>query len=180
MKRFLFVLVSILLVGSLSAQKLIIDKIDANGSRTMQTSYSKLYTKMMTGASVSLCCFVKESDTTFMLKLRLSEYGKSMALGRKLLIKLRDNTIITLDNVNDIGPYDYTRVGGELQTFPTYPITKEELLKIIDGDVIKIRIETDVDLIDRDIRGTMSDALREAYELICRKLAVKKSIYSDF
>lgn len=165
---------------NINAQKLLIDKVDGNGERTMQTNYSKLYTKMTTGASIALGCVVKESDTTYMLCLRLSEYGKTMEKGRKLLIKLDDNSIITLVNVNNIGSSDYNRVGSEYQTFPIYPISKEDLFSIINGEVVKIRIETDIDLIDRDIRGTMSGALREDYNLINKKLKENKTIYSDF
>jgi hypothetical protein len=140
--------------------------------------------KMWTGGAVSLSCVVSGADTNYILFFKLCEFTKQMDEGRHLLIKLKNGSIITLQNIIEIGPEDYTiTVNGECLIFPAYPIPKDELLSIINDNVVKIRIETNTEMLDRNITGKMSKILKEDFLLINKALKEpkeKKSIYSDF
>ncbi len=107
--------------------------------------------------------------------------------GRKLLVKLNNGAIITLENATKIGPLDIETWKGaynmvEYRVYPMYQVSRLDLLRMINEDVEKIRIETDeAENLDYTIkRSKMSDALYEGLKNIEQALSVKKDIYSDF
>ena len=62
-----------------------------------------------------------------------------------------------------------------------YYVSLDDLRLMIDKGVVKLRIETDMDNLDRDIKKTkMSDILATGLSNIEQALTVKKDIYSDF
>ena len=169
---------------NMNAQKLLVDKVESNGDRLMQTKYTTIYSKLLSGGAISLICSTSAVDTLYMISLMLNEGKQQIDEGRKLLLKLEDGSILTLVNIKEIGVGDYeirtVYHSTEYLTYPAYPVTKDELFRIINGNVVKIRIETNLELLDRTIRETISENLSEDYNLINKKLKEKKTIYSDF
>lgn len=168
------------------------DKAEEDGKRYLHTEETTIvFAKQNfwgviteSGVGMSMCCVASETDTVWGIQLRVIEKVQ-IDKGRKLLIKLSDNSIITLENVKEIGPVDYETYVGENYTiyyvYPLYYTSKDELLNMIQTGVEKIRIETNIGYIDRMVKGKMmTEALRKGIDNIEEALSVKKDIYSDF
>ena len=185
MKKTLLIVLLALVFKGANAQKVVMDKIESDGSRHILTKYTTIYSKMFTGGAAALYCIANESDTTFYISLLLNEQKPEIDKGRKLLVKLSDETILTLENAVKIGPLDYEtrQVYNNIEyiVYPMYYVSRDEIMQMINTGVVKLRIETDVDNLDRDIKKTkMSDILETSLSNIMNALAVKKDIYSDF
>lgn len=183
-KVFLLALLALSTIGA-NAQKVIMDKVESDGNRHIQTKYTTIYTKLVSAGAVSLCCIASENDTIFGISLLLNEQKPEIDEGRKLLVKLGDGSVITLENVKKIGPLDYEtrRVYNSVEylVYPLYYASKEDVIQMINKGVTKLRIETDLENLDRDIKSSkMSDALRTGLANIEKALSVKKDLYSDF
>ncbi len=185
MRKVVLIVLLVLFTLSANAQKIIVDKVEVDGSRFLQTKYTTIYSKMVSGGALSLCCIATESDTTFYLSLMLNEQKLEIDEGRKLIIKLGDGTILTLENSKKIGPLDYEirQVFSSIEylVYPMYYVSHDDLRLMIDNGVVKLRIETDMDNLDREIKPTkMADILATGLSNIEKALTVKKDIYSDF
>ena len=185
MNKVLIIALLVLSAIGANAQKIVVDKVESDGSRIIQTKYATIYSKMFSGGAVSLCCSANDTDTVFAISLMLNEQKQEIDEGRKLLIKLNDGTILTLENINKIGPLDYEvrRVYNSVEylVYPMYYVSREDIMQMINKGVVKLRIETDTDNLDREIKQTkMSDALKTGLSNIEKALVVKKDIYSDF
>lgn len=169
---FLFIISSLFAHG----QKVVIDKVESDSSRFVATEYM---------GGFSLWCNVESCDTTWMLSFYLGE-KREIDVGRKLLIKLSDDQIITLENVREIGPFDYDAKywSGTMHyvVYPLYHVEKEDLLSIIRKGIIKIRVESNLDTHDYDkkVCEKTTKFLIEEYQNILALLQVKKDLYSDF
>lgn len=170
-------LLTFLLISSLciQAQKVFIDKVDSEGKRFIATS----------PRGFSLACFAKGSDTTWALTYYLGE-KREIDRGRKMLIKLTDGQIITLENDNQIGPLDYETFfySGSLHYVvqPMYKISKKDIMSIIQKGIIKIRIETNIDVQDRIEKDCkrFTKLFTKAYKNITKSLRTKMTLYSNF
>ena len=175
MKKKLFF--TFLLVSSicLQAQKVLIDKVNSDGRRFIATE----------PRGFTLGCFAGNKDTTWVLTYYLGE-KREIDKGKKMLIKLSDGEIITLDNEKEIGPLDY-------ETFflsnsiiyvvqPCYYLSKENILSIIEKGIVKIRIETNIDVKDRTEKDCkrFNKLFAKGYNNIVEALKIKKDLYSDF
>lgn len=176
----------------LHAQKIVMDKAESDGKRYISTEQQTIiYGKQNfwgviteTGIGMSLSCVASNNDTTWGIQLCVHEKVQ-IDEGRKLLIKLSDNSIITLENIEQIGPLDYeTYIGANITVYSVYPlyyVSKNNLLTMLQIGVEKIRIETNIDYIDRMVKGkTMVDVLRAQYDNIQEALSKTKDIYTDF
>ena len=188
-KNLLLIAVIIGFTLAANAQKVEVDKVESDGTRFIRTEYSTIYSKMFSGGAVALCCDYNQqtNDTTFYITLLLNEPNPpQIDKGRKLLVKLNDGDIITLENAKKIGPLDYEtrKVYKTVEhiVYPMYQVSRLNLLRMINQNVEKIRIETDgAENLDYSIkRSKMSDALYEGLKNIEQALSVKKDIYSDF
>lgn len=171
------ILLMSLLVSSmcLQAQKVIIDKADSDGKRYIATEFR----------GFSLGCYAGNNDTTWVLVYYLNE-KREIDTGRKLLIKLSDEKVITLENAVQIGPLDYESnyYSGRMHyaVHPVYYISKKDLMSIMDKGMIKIRVETNIDTFDRSEKDCkrITKMLSEEYGNIMELLQVKKTLYTDF
>jgi hypothetical protein len=191
MKKNLLLIASIIgFTLASNAQNVEVDKVESDGTRFIRTEYSSIYKKMFSGGSIALCCDYnsQSNDTTYYIIMKLTEQNPpQIDKGRKLLVKLNNGAIITLENATKIGPLDIETWKGaynmvEYRVYPMYQVSRLDLLRMINEDVEKIRIETDeAENLDYTIkRSKMSDALYEGLKNIEQALSVKKDIYSDF
>ena len=161
---------------------LIVNKAETDGSRHIVTGYQEIFTSGIRAGCASLICEVKKTDTIYAISLSLNEGKLYISEGRKLIIKLENDSIITLENETEIGSLEQrTTEYGFTIVEPFYLISYNDLYTIINIGVKKIRIETNTSVIDRIIKkNKMSIALKIELETIQKELATYKDLYSDF
>lgn len=162
------------------------DKVEEDGSRWIVSENSNIYTGWSNAAAFNLSYDLKvNGEETYEITLCLNEGKMQFEEGRKLLIKFKDGSMMELKNNKKIGPTDYkfqtSKYGTSYFTFPHYSVTEEEIQKIIDGEVIKIRIENDIEFFDRDIKkNKFSKGMKKAYDAIIAKKKTKNDVYEGF
>lgn len=189
MKR-LYILITFMFLISLMgySQKIIYDKTDEQGSRIILTSDEDIYTGWTHAAALSMAVVTygkNNAELLFYIDLTLNEGIFQFAKGRKLLLKCQNGDIIELQNTKEIGAGDYkfnvTSSGTYYYTSPNYSVTEEQIQKIIDDNIVKIRIETDTGELDRDIKkNNFSKAVANDYQFLKERLKEQKSVYDGF
>ncbi len=132
-----------------NAQNVEVDKVESDGTRFIRTEYSSIYKKMFSGGSIALCCNYnsQSNDTTYYIIMKLTEQNPpQIDKGRKLLVKLNNGAIITLENATKIGPLDIETWKGaynmvEHRVYPMYQVSRLDLLRMINEDVEKSELK---------------------------------------
>ena len=180
----------------IKAQDVVVDKVEENGCRFVITNkafsgFQKIYIGMG-----SYYVKTDQLDSTVYnldILFRTNSNSITIAKGRKLLLKLSNETIIILENTEQInvGDYEFDVVqltaGSTLTMYeylPSYQLTQEQLNQICNDEVVKIRLEYDTDeyTIEETKRkkNKFSTAVRTAYDNIQKAYSKQKNIYSDF
>lgn len=176
-----------LLLGTISINAQVsVDKTEDDGSRLIISQNYNIYTGWTNAASANVA-YVCYNDSTkshfYFINLTLNEdLSSDLDKGRKLLIKLGDESIITLTTDLPLDIFSSTRNSfGDRLIHPQYSIDEATLKKIINGNATKLRIETNLGYLDRVIKkNKFSEALKKGYENIQKALKVKNDIYSGF
>lgn len=185
MKKILSIMFYLLVTANLFSQ-IKIDKVEEDGSRIIISNNSNIYTGWTNAAAINLSYLLTASGLeNYQITLCLNEGKMQFEKGRKLLLKFKDNTMMELVNCERIGPADYqyqvTNIGTNYYTFPKFNVSEEELHKIINGEVVKIRIENDIEFFDRDIKkNKFSNGLKKAFDAINSRKTVKNDVYEGF
>ncbi|MCD7713692.1 MAG: hypothetical protein LUI08_01985 [Prevotella sp.] len=162
------------------------DKAEADGTRNIATSSATLYQSMFSAASFQLGCIAQDDgEIIYILYFTLDEGKMQIDKGRKLLIKLENDSIVELESATKIGPADYTfdvdRGVTSYYVKPLYIISEEDIENICKGNAKKIRIENNIGNIDREIKkNNFSTKLEKMYAVIKEALSEKKDVYSGF
>lgn len=151
------------------------------------SSYRNIYTLWLSAAAASMSC-TKYDNTYYTINLTLNEDRYTFESGKLLLLKLSNGQVITLRNIKTIGPNDYTYIetefGHNIYTYPVYAVTEKQIQQIINGKVVKIRIETDNGYLDRTIkRNKFSKVITQSYNSLQEKLEAPidvTNIYTNF
>lgn len=189
MKRFLVIAVFAILglFEVAYGQKIYIDKVEEDGTRLVFAQYVGIG-KMGYGTSVSLCC-AGSGDSLFVWSIALSipYLGSHPEIdeGRFLLLKLGNGDIIELKNHSKVGPADYDYEVGKFGTTyyvkPDYFLSEDDIKAIIDNNVEKLRVETNIGQNDIEVnKNRFSKSIKTSYELIKERFTIKKDKYSDF
>lgn len=162
-----------------------VDKVEENGNRIIITDYSSLYTGWTNAASFRLGYIHFEDVELYNLSLLLNEGKMQIEEGRKLLLKFSDGSTMELSNSKQIGPADYeyrtSKYGTTYLVCPSYKISEDEIKRIIEGEVVKIRIENNIEFFDRDIKkNKLSKGLKNAYNAIQKKKLTNNGLYDGF
>lgn len=137
----------------------------------------------------------KRNLTDAAISLDVVEYGKkdysiciylfadlNIDKGSKLLLKLDNEEIIELEADLDsetIRNVIFTTV--QIITFTNYKVTEEQIHKIIENNVIKVRMETSYDYFDAKVyKNKFSKTIYNNYLLIEDALQEEISIYDNF
>lgn len=185
MKKYLLVVFCLLLSVSVFSQ-IRVDKVEEDGSRFIITDNSNIYTAWSSAAAMNLSYTLTASgDENYQITLCLNEGKMQFDEGRKLLIKFKDNSIMELINCDHIGPADYkysvNKYSTSYFTFPKYNVTVDEIQKIASGEVVKIRIENNIEYFDREIKkNKFSKAVKNAFDAINTRKTVKNDVYEGF
>lgn len=144
-------------------------------------------------------CSIIDNDTLFDVALSLSRYQErmTMAKGKRLLLKLDNDDVMTLQTSSDITQADNTftvttlmgATGTHFHIAPSYRITREQIEVLKEHKVKKIRIETEWEegYIDDDGKAykklwDFSGAVSKGYDAICKRLSQSKTsrLYDGF
>lgn len=195
MKKILTIVFCVLLFPIFGySQNVRIDKYSVEDSTRIVLSYWKnLYTEWSSAASFSVgYAITKNNLYLWQLELCLNETKLQIGIGRKLLLKFDDGTIIELENAKEIGPADYeykvTKYGTNYYVYPSYNITEDQIQQIINGNVIKLRIEHEVGYLDRELKGIkkksaksrFSEGLKDLYENVKTASNQENNIRDNF
>jgi hypothetical protein len=182
-----FILLTLCFVTcSIAFAQIDVDKVEDDGSRLIVGEYYNLYTGLTNTASFKLSCnILVNGEETYNIILCLNEGKMQFNEGRKLLIKFKDGSVMELKNNKEIGPADYEIVqplkSVHYITYPRYSVTEEEIQKIIDGEVVKVRIENNIDFIDRNIKkNKFSDGIKKSFAAIKAKKETQNDLYEGF
>ena len=186
MKKFLICALCLLFAHNTFAQ-IHIDKVEEDGSRVIVSSSHNIYTGLTNAAAAALMyiSLPEQDHEQFEISITLNEGKMQFDVGRKLLLKFSDDSVMELSNTKEIGIADYTyRVGNtgtDYYTNPTYLVSEEQLIKIISGEVVKIRIENNIEYFDRIIKkNKFSNAIKKSYDAIINKRQTKNDVYTNF
>lgn len=189
MKRILFIATLILCCLSINAKEknyIYNDNVQTDGSRVVSSIAQNIYSGWTEAASARIVAVVSSGDAypSYFLKICFNEGKFTMNAGSVLLLKLADGSTLELYS-DEIGPADYeysvTKYGTNYYITPTYSITLEQMQRMIDNDVTKIRVQYSGGTFDRDIKKQkLSNLIKNAYPAIAKVLSEKKSVYDDF
>jgi len=197
MKKLLLFL--LLIPAFANAQDIAYDKQEANGNRSIVTSFVKFakekgwtgaeykimmdYTGIVNGSSLIKKYYIS-------IPLTLLEREK-LSRGRKLLIKFENGNILELANAINVFESDntYEIIGG--MTFyylhPMYEMSQEQLDSIVKNRVTKLRIETetgkgyfDIDQNSCTKLWNFSGTISKFYNDIQSRLSINNDIHKDF
>lgn len=152
MKKGLFLILIMLNCLVAFSQEIDIDETAMNGTRTIVTTEEEFYDDETVGMSFVIS---PSNDTICYINVTLEDWGK-MEVGRSFFLKFKDGSIMELKNIkNQIAhpvPGHFGFLGPALCLQPSYIVTKEQLEKICNNEVIKLRFEQGDDLLDRKIK----------------------------
>lgn len=186
MKKIFFISVFLIFTINIFSQ-ITYDEYAKDGSRKIVTDYKIFELNLLKhaiGVGLVDVIGVNESDNFFLQiyvrgkkKNVVTDYEK----GRKLLIKMDDQTIMDLESESStIIPWTGAAVAV------LYPISEDNLNTLLNGTVIKMRIENDINYIDCEIDDNkFVKNLKKVYSTLIeardsRKKSEDKGIYNDF
>lgn len=174
MRRFLFIAFLSLFSANVFSQ-IASDKFDKDGSRIIISKQRPASFTIKRAVNFRLIDIVSvnNADSYYIIlnivgnKKREAEYTK----GRKLLIKLNDDSIIELSVFKTLEDDDYQGYGAYVR----YAVNEDEIERMIKNEVLKLRIENDFDYIDVNIKKNMfSKSLKTLYEAIKEQRKIEK------
>ena len=168
--------------------KICLDKYSVEDSVRVIQSCERIMCMKSYTIFYSLKCVKKDSEV-WRLELKVTgKHAMKISKGRKFLLKFQDGSIMELENIREIGAADYdyhtSNYGTTYSVYPSYPLSEDELKKIIDGGVVKVRLENNVETIDMELvkarTKQVSRELNQLYTEIKKVAQVEKKITDDF
>ncbi len=184
MKKFITLIFCFVTIFGAFAQQ--IDKQEEDGSRWIISGGENLYSTFSTGAGFDLRINVlPNGDKLWRFCVTTNEGKGTIDSGRVLLIKFEDGSVMELKNCNPIGPADYqyqvTKYGTNYYLNPHYPISEEQLQKLLTEKVTKVRIEHDAGHFDRDINSKkFNKRINNLYKQVVNRLSVSNDVHDGF
>jgi hypothetical protein len=179
MRRLLFI-ASLLLFSISMFSQIASDRFDEDGSRVIISKDKAISFTMKLSVSFRLMDIVSvnDADSYFIIlnvignKKRETEYTK----GRKLLIKLNDDSIIELTVYRTLEDKDYV---GPTARVP-YSVSEADIERMINNDVVKLRIENDFDYKDVEVKKNLfTKGMKKLYGAIKEERKIEKKSGND-
>lgn len=168
-KSFLLLAAMLLCSISMSAKaKIVKDYQEGDSIRIVETEVQNIYTTATTAAAISTGAYMSNTyigeHNFFYVKIMFNE-GVEISKDNSILIKLEDETIIELKNNMEFEWYQYGSYSSF--TFAYYPISEEQIQQLMNGNVTKIRVQTDGEVFDRVIKSNkFSKAIASQFPLV--------------
>jgi hypothetical protein len=151
-------------------QKLVKNEVDEfTGISVKTTSLEQLVSESPWGGnSFHLSESVKRINDNYYLIVRFSlDNVFSVASEQKLMIKLENDSIVTLLNKEyDISSNGRGAIGGKQGVYLTYPIESDDLDLLKENKATKIRIYTTDGYLEKDIKEKNQDKIKKCIELV--------------
>ena len=129
MKKILFlILLALYSINSLS--QVTVDKAEQDGSRIMLTEEFRIYDYKLTSCGFARlnCVIDSNGEENYFIGLTLNEGRMTISKGRKLLLKFQDDSVMELENTEEIELIDNKREQSLSHSFylvyPEYYVTK--------------------------------------------------------
>lgn len=170
-----------------NAQEINLDKKDENGRLIMckQESMRSFSDKVLFDCALSRSQIYDEVYWQISLVVK-QLYSISIPKGSRLLIKLKDDSIIELKSINDVEDRigDAQVIGSSVisqyTVFPTYSVTEEQIAQISQG-VKKIRVETSLQPIDKEFKkDKMGKIIEGQYKVISERAKTSNNFNEGF
>ncbi len=192
MKKAIIALLAIImpLVALANEPEIKLDKINSDGSRYIICSTSAVINKFSDKIKPRISLGVIQIGDSIMynLSFAITDYTDiHIRENSSLLIRLGNGDVIHLktlsDNRDSVGRYNQYAKLWEHTIYPKYDISIADLKSMIVNGVTKIRIETAVENIDKDISPKQSQKLvaflGKEYKLIRDALESKENDITD-
>jgi hypothetical protein len=185
MKKVLLLVVVLFVSSAGKAQKIDYDKQEQNGDRTLGTSYVKFGSSFLgSGSKLFMVCVKDQNGLSIGITISLSSFvRKELSVGRKLLIKLDNDSILSLTNIQKITQLDndYTIAGSVIayHMYPNYEIKSDQLTTLMKHIVVKLRVETEDGYTDLDSRN-FSKVVSKCYDTIQKRLSINNDLHNGF
>ena len=195
MKKMICVLYLLIasVVGIYAKPSIIMDKTTDSIRiiQTERTTHIFPYKKAWTDCGLSLICIknINTQETYYGIQVYIYDRDTEIAKGNRLLLKLKNDDIITLFSKDFYSPEEIERrsnifgavIDRTYVVVPYYTILEEQINEIINSNVTKVRVETKDDQFDGNVYNTkFSDCIKDDYNLIQSVIENDKSIYNDF
>lgn len=159
MKIYISIIFFILSTVYASAQKVTLDKTNADGIRVIECDpLSKLgFNRWVYSEGLWSCCFGGiryEGGKYSIILLAREKKSPLISVGKKLVLDFEDGTSMELNNAFEVNESTLTKgPGHKRMARPQYPVTDEQLDKIIKGNVVYVHLDTDTHgVIEREVR----------------------------
>lgn len=158
-----------------------IQKIDEKSNRRFAAKAERLYNgNPINGMAYFRLVYTElpDNNSFYQIEVIFDEGKLQFHEGAKLLLKLKDDSILELQNTKEIKPVDNEVLLSHVYVSPLYNVTEEDLKKIIAGEVVKIRVEHSSGFFDRRIKkNKFSKGLKTMYE---NSRSGKHDVYQKF
>jgi len=155
----------------------------AHSRKFLDEKYEAFYLARFTSKDMS------EDDALYLLSFHMSTNTRlNMDENSRLIVKLSDGEVLTFFLSGEVGFFDNkANVYGSSTWYnsrPSYKIKSSDVKKMIEGDVTKLRMETNLGYIDFDkekySKWLFSDVLKQCYDLIQEKAQKSNDLYEGF
>ena len=161
-----------------------IQKIDEKSNRRFAAKAERLYRDIDKYMLCSMAYFrlvyteLPDNNSFYQIEVIFDEGKLQFHEGARLLLKLKDDSILELQNTKEIKLVDNEVLLSHVYVSPLYNVTEEDLKKIIAGEVVKIRVEHSSGYFDRSIKkNKFSKGLKTMYE---NSRSGKHDVYQKF
>jgi len=148
------------------------------------------------GAKLGLTMIINQKDTSYVINMLFySENERSTTTEGRLLAKLKDGSVFEFTNTTDpslkkkdegsiiypIGGMGFVIPSETYTSYASYPVSKEQLEKMIEVGVSKIRVESTVGYKDRKIwNNKFSNVLRKDLKVLKEASTKSSQLYEGF
>lgn len=164
--RWYLLIITLFLYNINSFSQISLDKFDVNKNRIITSKEIFINTSSFLNVSYRLINIVDvNNNNTYYIQLCIIGNNKSKVYskGNKLLLKMKDGTIIELLNQKNVGLGNYEGLAARIN----YLLNREDIERLLNGKVIKMRIEDDSNYSDIKIkRNTFSKKFKKTYDAI--------------
>ncbi|MCP4141286.1 MAG: hypothetical protein GY755_13550 [Chloroflexi bacterium] len=182
-KLFLFLAIAILPIITFGQSKIVMDKVDQSGYRFIGTSEEVLRNGFLDKYPMCFSLMYSTDGEIENYDLHVAIHTTvsiSMPKGALLLIKTGSDEVIELKQTMDeaktkdvVGTYNSLAGVRVYRTYASYGITREQLHKILDGGIAKLRLETSIENIDKVYKKSKIEQSKELFAGLCDLISGK-------
>jgi hypothetical protein len=180
MKRFV-ALIAIIFSINMNAQRILTDENSLDNTRTIVTTEEEFYDDETVGMTYYIG--KNNKDTLRVINITIEEWGK-MEEGRSFLLKFKDGSILELKNIKNQTAHPvagHWGMGPVMCLQPAFIVTEDQLNKICEGEVVKLRFEQGDDIVDKKLKkNKFSTLIRNCRKVLNEAGSQQRDLRKDF